>query len=64
MCNFDAIEMSHEHEMGNYARNGNRVDLSQLLEMGREFQAQTGWQPTQEKNIGKPRPKKEAAEGA
>ena len=53
VCNFDAIEMSHEHELGKYARNGNRVDLGQLLEMGKEFQRDTGWEPTQKKNIGR-----------
>ena len=53
VCNFDAIEMSHEHELGKYARNGNRVDLPQLLEMGQEFQEETGWEPTQKKNIGR-----------
>ena len=26
-CNFDAIVMSHEHEMSTYVRNGDRVDL-------------------------------------
>ncbi|GIS64168.1 MAG: hypothetical protein CM1200mP3_04160 [Chloroflexota bacterium] len=25
VCNFDAIEMSHEHELSKYERNGNRV---------------------------------------
>ena len=54
VCNFDAIEMSHEHELSRYERNSNRVDLSMLLEMGKEFQAETGWQPTQAKNIGAP----------
>ena len=54
VCNFDAIEMSHEHELGKYQRNGNRVDLPMLLEMGKEFQADAGWQPTQAKNIGAP----------
>lgn len=52
VCNFDAIEMSHEHELSKYQRDGNRVDLPELLEMGKEFQAKTGWQPTQAKNIG------------
>ena len=53
VCNFDAIEMSHEHELGKYARNGNRADKDQLLEMGKEFQRDTGWEPTQKKNIGR-----------
>ena len=55
VCNFDAIEMSHEHERGKYERNGNRVDLEQLLVMGTQFQSDTGWQPTQpKKNSGVP----------
>ena len=45
VCNFDAIEMSHEHELSKYQRNSNRVDLPQLLEMGEEFQAKTNWRP-------------------
>ena len=53
VCNFDAIEMSHEHELGKYARNGNRADKDRLLEMGKEFQDKTGWEPTQQKNIGR-----------
>ena len=53
VCNFDAIEMSHEHELGKYARNGNRADKERLLEMGKEFQGDTGWEPTQRKNIGR-----------
>lgn len=58
VCNFDAIEMSHEHERGRYARNANRVDLDDLLVMGKKYQEQTGWQPLQEKNVGTPKPKK------
>ncbi|MDA1188875.1 MAG: 4Fe-4S binding protein [Chloroflexi bacterium] len=55
VCNFDAIEMSHEHELSKYERNGARADLGQLLEMGKKFQADTGWKPTQpEKNTGSP----------
>ena len=65
VCNFDAIEMSHEHELSKYERNGNRVDLLPLLAMGKQFQADTGWTPTQpEKNSGvpveKPAPKPKA----
>ncbi|MCH8109330.1 MAG: 4Fe-4S binding protein, partial [Chloroflexi bacterium] len=61
VCNFDAIEMSHEHELSKYQRNSNRVDLPQLLEMGKEFQVKTSWRPTQpEKNSGVPA-KREAA---
>ena len=66
VCNFDAIEMSHEHELSQYERNGNRVDLPELLEMGKKHQLDTSWEPTQEKNIGAPdkateRPKEEVA---
>ena len=55
VCNFDAIEMSHEHELSKYERNGNRADLGRLLEMGREYQGETGWRPTNPaKNSGVP----------
>ena len=55
VCNFDAIEMSHEHELSKYERNGNRFDLDQLLDLGKVYQAETGWVPTQpEKNSGVP----------
>jgi NADH-quinone oxidoreductase chain I len=43
VCNFDAIEMSHEHELSKYVRNGNRADLGQLLEMGKEYQQEVSW---------------------
>lgn len=47
VCNFDAIVMSHEHEMSTYQRNGGRVDLPALLQVGRKYQEKTGWvQPT------------------
>ena len=63
VCNFDAIEMSHEHELSKYERNSNRVDLPQLLEMGKEFQTKTNWRPTQpEKNSGVPAKREAAAE--
>ena len=52
VCNFDAIEMSHEHELGKYQRDGNRLDLPGLLDLGKEYQAETGWQPIQAKNVG------------
>ena len=58
VCNFDAIEMSHEHELSKYERNGNRVDLPALLDMGMRYQDSTAWQPKQpEKNSGVPKPK-------
>ena len=55
VCNFDAIEMSHDHELSKYERNGNRVDLMELLDMGKRFQSETGWVPTNPaKNSGVP----------
>ena len=55
VCNFDAIEMSQEHELSKYERNGNRVDLQKLLEMGTGYQAEIGWKPKQPaKNSGVP----------
>ena len=69
VCNFDAIEMSHKHELGDYERNGRRVDLPELLEMGKRYQGETGWKPEQpEKNSGVPvkksdRPKTRSDDG-
>lgn len=52
VCNFDAIEMSHVHELGGYARAGSRVTLQELLKYGREFQERSGWKPSNpEKNV-------------
>jgi NADH-quinone oxidoreductase subunit I len=45
VCNFDAIEMSHQHELSVVNRNGNRANLPQLLEMGKSYQAETNWTP-------------------
>ena len=45
VCNFDAIVMSHEHEMSTYQRNGDRVDLPGLLEIGKKYQDLTNWEP-------------------
>lgn len=45
VCNFDAIEMTHEHELSKYERNGNRHDLQALLEMGKRYQKETNWVP-------------------
>jgi NADH-quinone oxidoreductase subunit I len=65
VCNFDAIEMTHEHEMSTYQRNDNRVDLPVLLEIGSKFQRETGWVPpsvlAKEKKGGEPAPESEAA---
>ncbi|MEC8911085.1 MAG: hypothetical protein VYC44_08875, partial [Chloroflexota bacterium] len=43
--NFDAIVMTHEHEMSTFSRNGDRVDLPELLEIGHRFQKATDWIP-------------------
>ena len=45
VCNFDAIVMSHEHEMSVHERNGDRVDLIELLDIGKRFQRDTKWIP-------------------
>ena len=45
VCNFDAIVMSHEHELSTYHRNGDRMDLIGLLEMGKRYQKETAWVP-------------------
>ena len=45
VCNFDAIEMSHQHELSVVNRNGNRANLQQLLEMGKSYQKETNWAP-------------------
>ena len=63
VCNFDAIEMSHDHEESKYARDGNRVDLPVLLAMGKNFQDKTSWQPSQSKNIGIPKGSREKVSG-
>jgi formate hydrogenlyase subunit 6/NADH:ubiquinone oxidoreductase subunit I len=54
VCNFDAIEMSQEHELSKFERNANRADLKTLLVMGKTWQSQTSWTPTKTKNIGDP----------
>ena len=55
VCNFDAIEMSYDHELSKYQRNGNRVELQQLLKMGTAYQAESAWKPKQpKKNSGVP----------
>ena len=50
VCNFDAIEMSDEHELSVVTRDGNRANLDQLLKMGRDYQHKTGWKPKKETN--------------
>ncbi|PKB67963.1 MAG: hypothetical protein BZY81_03455 [SAR202 cluster bacterium Io17-Chloro-G4] len=49
VCNFDAIAMTHEHELSNFARNAARMDLPALLELGQDFQDKTGWIPPNER---------------
>ena len=54
VCAFDAIEMSHEHELSSFSRAGARSDLELLLEQGRRYQAETGWKAENpEKNVAK-----------
>ena len=48
VCNFDAIEMSHEHELSAFARNDNRADLGRLLQLGQEYQDSSGWRPKED----------------
>ena len=55
-CNFDAIVMSHEHEMSTYARNGDRVDLPALLELGWKHQQDTDWIPPTKREKPEPPP--------
>ena len=45
VCNFDAIEMSHEHELASFARTGARADLGLLLDLGWKHQEKVNWQP-------------------
>ena len=45
VCNFDAIVMTHEHEMSTSSRNGDRMNLPALLELGHKFQKETDWIP-------------------
>ena len=48
VCAFDAITMSHGHEMGSQSRNGRRMPLERLLEFGKTYQDETGWRaPTE-----------------
>ena len=52
VCALDAIEMSHEHELSSFARNGARADIKELLGLGRKFQEKVGWQAKNpEKNV-------------
>jgi len=53
VCNFDAIEMSHEHELSSYTRNQRRTPLPLLLEMGRRYQTETNWQPPSKRISGR-----------
>jgi NADH-quinone oxidoreductase subunit I len=48
VCNFDAITMSHQHEISSYVRNGRRADMKALLAKGTEFQKAMGWRPPTE----------------
>ena len=44
VCNFEAIVMSHEHELSSYGRYDRRVDLGVLLDMGKKYQEETNWE--------------------
>lgn len=65
VCNFDANVMSHEHERSVTTRDGNKVALEQLLEVGKRYQKETGWTRTKTKSAVPPPKKVEAtASGA
>ena len=62
VCALDAIEMTHEHELSSFARNGARADLQDLLDLGVKFQAKVGWQAKNpEKNVAAIALRKKAA---
>jgi NADH-quinone oxidoreductase subunit I len=62
VCSFDAIEMSHEHELSSFSRNGARANLADLLILGRKYQSETAWTPTNpEKNVAAVALEKKAA---
>ena len=62
VCNFDAIEMSHEHERSERLRNANRVDLPALLDMGRQYQTEVGWKQSKPNALSPNERKAEKAE--
>ena len=64
VCNFDAIVMSHEHEMSGYRRDGARVDLPALLEVGQDFQQTTGWMPDPVRAARRAKPDSAAGDAA
>ncbi len=45
VCNFDAIVMTHEHEESGLQRDGSRMNLSGLLQIGSNYQSATNWKP-------------------
>ena len=64
VCNFDAIEMSKEHELSKYERDANRVNLRELLEMGKIYQQDINWTPKNpQKNSGTPSPSSKPSGG-
>ena len=63
VCNFDGNVMSHEHERSVQSRDGNRVALIELLEVGKRYQKETGWTRTKTKSAV-PAPKKPEPEKA
>ena len=65
VCALDAIEMSHEHELSSFARNGARADITELLGLGRKFQAKVDWKAKNpEKNVAAVALAKKAASAA
>ena len=62
VCSFDAIEMTHEHELSSFSRNGARSDLTLLLDQGRKFMNETNWTALNpEKNVASVALEKRAA---
>ena len=65
VCAFDAVEMTHEHELSSFARNGARADLQGLIALGQKFQEEVNWQPkNSEKNVASVALEKKAAAAA
>ena len=60
VCNFDAIEMSFEHERSERLRDANRVDLPALLEMGKAYQEESSWKQSKP-NAASPKEKEAIA---
>ena len=62
-CNFDAIVMSHEHEMSTYQRNGDRVDLPHCWISARNTRkSPTGFLPRCWRSNGQKPPRQRATQ--